>query len=400
MTADLVWRKYMKRQKPTRIKKNNNQIEEIINKQNIRKSYYILYILVALIVLIFGFFSYFIFHESIYDILKDTVGNLVGVLAAFLIFDIINDRLSKESYSQEMTKNIMQALMARPETLNTFTQEQKNLFIVSTIKSSLNDEDCVEMVSNQCLSYLNHPNYDKIRLNFDYKFEIYKKLPTSYNWLKNINDYYCVREILGYKVRYKSNSAKKVKENTIFVGFLFNNSMLDSVFREISDDSNFNYCIFRENLDINSEDIEYLSTLSSEELLNIFSETFKFDIQVDQHKGKLKEVNINSFGILAKFNVTYDGAANENSIRIIFHMPKQYGSILQASITDPTKAPKITVSYSDEDFNVNMYPFLSKGIESSYEVAHEQKNGIYDISLNTEWIYPISGIVFTIEKKT
>lgn len=103
---------------------------------------------------------------------------------------------------------------------------------------------------------------------------------------------------------------------------------------------------------------------------------------------------------MARFEVQCSGEEGENNIRIIFHMPKKYGSILQASIVDPTKAPKIIVSYSYEEFNVDVYPYLSKGIESSYEVAHEQKNGIYDISLNTEWIYPISGIVFSIEKRT
>jgi hypothetical protein len=46
-----------------------------------------------------------------------------------------------------------------------------------------------------------------------------------------------------------------------------------------------------------------------------------------------------------------------------------------------------------------MYAYLSKGKESSYEIAHEKKNGIYDISLNTEWIYPISGLVFFPEKR-
>lgn len=397
--ADLAWRKYMKHQMVTRDKRSDDKIEEKINNQNLRKSYYILYILVALIVVIFGILSYFVFNESVYDILKDTVGNLVGVLAAFLIFDIINDRLSKDSYSQEMTKNILQALMAKPEILDSFTQEQKNLFIVSTVKSSVSDDDCVEMISNQCLSYFNQSNYERIRLSYDYKFEVYKKLPSSYDWLKKSDDYYCIQEILGYRVRYKAKSAKRIKDNKAYVGFLFNNKNLDSAFREMSTDLNFNSCIFRENLDINAEDIEYLHNLSSDELRNVFFETFKFDFQVNQYKGELKEVQINSIGILARFEVQCSGEEDENNIRIIFHMPKKYGSILQASIVDPTKAPKITVSYSYEEFNVDMYPYLSKGIESSYEVAHEQKNGIYDISLNTEWIYPISGIVFTIEKK-
>lgn len=49
--------------------------------------------------------------------------------------------------------------------------------------------------------------------------------------------------------------------------------------------------------------------------------------------------------------------------------------------------------------DVDMFSFLSKGKESSLEVAHEHFNGIYDIALTNEWIYPISGMVFKVSRK-
>lgn len=48
---------------------------------------------------------------------------------------------------------------------------------------------------------------------------------------------------------------------------------------------------------------------------------------------------------------------------------------------------------------VQEFHLEGKGEESSLEVAHEHLNGIYDISLSSEWIYPISGMVFCPEKK-
>lgn len=308
-----------------RIEKNNGSIDHIedkINRQNIRKSYSILYFSVSLIVVILGVISYFYFGESMHNILKDTVGNLVGVLAAFLVFDIINERLSKDSYSQELTKNILHALMAKPETLDSFTQEQRNLFIVSTVKSSVKDDDCAEMISDQCLNYLRKSNFDKIRLNFDYKFEIYEKLPGSCNWLNSSNSYYYVQEILGYKVKYFDEGNRKIKGNTAYIGFLFDNKNLDSALRDASTTLDFNKCIFRENLDINIEDISYLMSLPGAELLSLFKETFRFDFQVDQKKGILQDVQITEIGILAKFSVDVDEEINEHNVRIIFHMPK------------------------------------------------------------------------------
>lgn len=370
-----------------------------INRQNINKSYCLLYLLVALIVVVFGIISYSKFGVSLYDIIENIVGNLMGVFAAFLVFDIVNDKLSKELQSKEMSKNILEALMAKPETLDSFTQEQRNRFIFSTVKSSVKDEDIAEMISNQCIEYLSKNNYDRIKLKFDYKFEIKDTLPSVFNCFSDISEYYYIQEIFGYTVRHIDNKPSCFFDGSVYVGLLFDNKSLDGVFRASSSDCDFNKCIFRENLDIKKEDISYLRTLPATDFQSVIEKMFKLSIQIDQYSGKLHSAELKPNGILIRFDVDINDEIVEHNVRLIFHMPKLYGTILQVVISDPTKAPKITVSYPEESIHVEMYSFLSKGRESSYEVAHEKANGIFDIALNSEWIYPISGMVFTVEKK-
>lgn len=128
-------------------------------------------------------------------------------------------------------------------------------------------------------------------------------------------------------------------------------------------------------------------------------EMFKVDLQIDRCSGKLVDVMLKDHGIIAKYKVDHDVNALSHVIRIIFHMPKQWGTLLEVALVDPTKGPKITVSYPEDIMDVEMFSFISKSEESSLEVAHEQNNGIYDIALNTEWIYPIGGMVFSVSKK-
>ena len=193
-----------------------------------------------------------------------------------------------------------------------------------------------------------------------------------------------------------------MNSNEVKIGFLFGNMNLDNVLRDRKDDSAFDNCIFRESLSITAEDIEYFFRLQKEkpeEMVNQFKALFKLDLQIDGFKGLIKSVEVNTVGILVKLHSDFDVNLMEHTVRIIFHMPMRWGSVLEVAIVDPTKAPKISLSYPEDVMDVDMYSFLSKGEESALEVAHEHQNGVYDIVLNTEWMYPISGMVFTVERK-
>ena len=289
--------------------------------------------------------------------------------------------------------------MANPEALDLFTEEQRKEFIEATIHSIVDDEDTTEMINDHVTEYLFKSREYRIRTRFDYKFEINTMLPKAYDCFAHKEDYYYVQEILGYDVKYLAAKANNTAEKIVSIGFTFDNASLDGALRDLSKDMDFQKCIFRESLDLKREDVEYLKRLSPEELKAKFVELFKVDLQIDKCSGRLQEVLLKDAGIVAKYEVDHNLQASEHGVRIIFHMPKCWGSVLEVVLADPTKAPKITVSYPEDCMDVDMFSFLSRGEESSLEVSHQHSNGIYDVAINTEWVYPISGIVFTINKK-
>lgn len=376
-----------------------NDLQRKINVQNINKSYIILYLVVFAIIVIGEIVLASTQEFSFIDLFKDTIGNLMGVLAAFLIFDIFHEKISKDSYASEMSQQILETLMANPEALDLFTPEQKKNFMEATIKSIVDDDDATEMINNNIQNYLKGSMGYRIRTHFDYKFEIDESLPAVYNFFEDKSQYFYVQEILNYEVKYLSQEANNTNTDEVKIGFVFDNKSLDNVLREQKSDADFEKCIFREALDIRKEDLDKLRALSAEDFKKKFMELFKVDVQIDRCSGKLVDVALKDKGIIAKYRVGHDVNALSHVIRIIFHMPKQWGTLLEVALVDPTKGPKITVSYPEDIMDVEMFSFLSKGEESSLEVAHEQNNGIYDIALNTEWIYPISGMVFSVCKK-
>lgn len=386
----------MKKDGKDRTKK---ELQKKINSQNIRNSYIILYLVVLAIIVIGEIIIAKIRGFSFMDLFQDTIGNLMGVLAAFLIFDIFHEKMSKDSYAAEMSQHILETLMANPEALDLFTSEQKNSFMEASIKSIVEDDDATEMINNNIQNYLKGSMGYRIRTHFDYKFEIYNTLPTAYDWFEDKSKYFYVQEILNYEVKYLKEEANNINSDEVKIGFVFDNKSLDTVLRQKKNDADFDKCIFREELDISREDLEKLREMSDEEFQQKFVEMFKVDVQINRCSGKLTQVSLKDTGIIATYKVCLDVNATKHFARIIFHMPKLWGTLLEVALVDPTKAPKITVSYPEDIMDVEMISFLSKGEESSLEVAHEQNNGIYDIALNTEWIYPISGMVFSVSKK-
>ena len=66
-------------------------------------------------------------------------------------------------------------------------------------------------------------------------------------------------------------------------------------------------------------------------------------------------------------------------------------------ITEKIPFTKEPARYTEQDFR-SSYLYLNKGDESN-DGAYEQQNGLFDIAIKEEWIYPKSGIVFSVKKK-
>lgn len=244
------------------------------------------------------------------NVLESIIINLSGLLPTILLFNVFYEKISRDSYSIEVSNKITETLMSTPETLELFTEVQRQNFINSTISSIVKDEDVTEMVCDNLKNYLMRDEPYQIRKEYNYDFELNSKLPQMYKkYFEYTENYFYIQEKLRYKVK------------ILFPGFI---------------------CVF---------------------------------------------------------NVGHDIQAKEHVVRIIFHMPRKWDSLVEIILVDPTKAPKIFVSYQEETMNVDMLSFLSKSEESSLKVAHEHLNGIYDISTNNDWVYPISGAVFRVSKK-
>jgi hypothetical protein len=350
-----------------------------------------------IIFLVLFFYSYASGLFSGREFAVDLLLNMIGIIPPILLFDFFNDKLSKDASAAETSQKITETLMSNPETLDLFSEEQRRTFINSAIASIVDDEDVTEMINSNMKPYLAANSSIQIRTEFSYSFELNRYLPHVYNDFKDRSNYFYVQERLRYRVRYLSKEAQK-KMNDIKIGFVFENKYLDNVLRDSNDNGEFDNCIFRESLDITNEDIEYFANLSKEQLLLNFQKMFKLDVQIDDSHLFISDISVHNMGVLVKLksDATFD--KNENFVRIIFHMPKRWGSVLEIAIVDPTKAPKITVSYPEDDMDVDMFSFLTKGKESALATTHEHKNGIYDIALSNEWVFPISGMVFTVNK--
>ena len=378
--------------------KFQKQLRQTIKREQ-RRNYIILYVVTLLILFVLVMISFGKGYFSGEDFIENIINNIIGIIPPLLIFDFFHEKLSRDASAIEMSNKITETLMSNPEMLELFTEEQRKNFICSTIESIVKDEETTDMISSNLHNYLFlNPDY-RLKTSFDYDFVLEESLPEVYNEMIGKDQYLYVQERLNYRVKYLSSKSNKAKTNEIKIGFVFDNKSLDNCLRDKKSDPDFDHCIFRENLDILKEDIDFFKRLSGTELKAKFQAMFKLDVRIDGCKGEIKEVIVKESGIVVKMFVGHNVHATEHIVRIIFHMPKRWDSLLEVALMDPTHAPKISVSYPEDKMNVEMFSFLSKGEETSLETAHEQLNGIYDIAINNEWIYPISGIIFMINKK-
>lgn len=283
----------------------------------------------------------------------------------------------------------------------------------STVNSVISDPDLTDMIINNVNRYMIDPSTLNVRIRkeFNYNFELDEELPEDYvSILGDLqaasSNYYLIQEILNYTAKqFKLVTEEAV--SVVNVGFLFDNDSLDEALRdrmhlvsETESDAKGLF-VFRESLDLSREHIqkllEYL-TEESEETEKRFLEIFRLSLKINGKLAELRNINIRDSGIICTFNLDKKLNTDNYSVRVIFSMPRQWGSVIEVALVDPTYAPKITLSYPRDKMHIDMYSFLNKSDNTSINEAHERLNGVFDVSLN-EWVYPISGMVFTVERK-
>lgn len=429
------------------------------NRRNINLSYAV----IMAVVIGFLLIDYIVLSDlngfTWQDFVKDIVGNLMGVLAAFVIFDVIHDKLSRDSYADEVSEQILDTLLSQDgiealdeeirrkfvgaslrsldtdkeaadeiaeaiesylcgnaeragvlERIDEFSDRQKEIFIRENIDSVLREPDSSDMLQDFLNSYLKKDNDIRLRTNFSYEFILSAVLPDEYKVLKGKDEYFLVHEMLTYEVKFLTEKMNnlRARNGIICVGFPYDNSALDKFLRDSipnqQQDEELGNCIFRESLCINPEDVEYLSKLSPEELKKQFQGMFKPHLTVDGAAGELCAVEAHEYGLIAKFKMSgldpnFEPENGIHNVDIVFYMPKKWGGALEVALVEPTKNPKISIDYPESLMHVDMYSFLNKSDDTSYDNTHIEDNGMYRIILNNTWVFPVSGILFAINKK-
>ncbi len=424
------------------VNEHDSQQQKRINKQNKKLGYVLLYAGVLLLIILGEIFLFLNDPEaSLMDLLKDTVGNLMGVLAAFLVFDIAHEWMSKESYASEISEQILDTLMYHPEAMELYENDQKKVFVNAFIGSIVKDEAAADMLENHLEKYLLTPEDFKqkagltakdcrIKTAFAYRFvletvrtQAFEKLRSNPSKQLATDPYFYVQEELNYTVRYLDPKGNNMAGELVTIGLIYDNSGLDAFLRGMKhgEEKNvFKNCIFREILDVTAEDkalfkewaMESHNTIPGQgEESKLFEEVrkmFRPHLTIDRTKGSLYSVELGSmtddrgrekdFGLLITFRVEHDQTAMEHDVSLIFHMPKRWDSIIEVALVEPTKDPQISISYNEDAMDVEMYSFLNNGDSSSYDNTLEEENGVYSIALSNEWVFPMSGAVFFVRK--
>jgi hypothetical protein len=166
---------------------------------------------------------------------------------------------------------------------------------------------------------------------------------------------------------------------------------LDSALR----DENF---FFSENLLMDREDVKILCAMDEEEKEDFYLSAMRARININGAVLSPERVIIDESGIFAKYEMTDEILAKSETfdVKIRFRIPqKNADGYFFASISEPTYSPFIRFSYPEDEFDVTMIPFLNRSV-----TAKDTKifDGVRELSVENEWVLPVSGTIFLIHK--
>ena len=362
--------------------------------------------LVAVIIIISGYVFMLVTDPNygFRDFVDSVVGNLIGVLAGFCVFDILYNKLTQDAYARETSQQIAKTLMGDPETMDAFSEEDKKAFLKSTLVSMLRDDDAVDLLTTNMGKYFDGAKSARIRKAFDYIITIEDKLTPDYETydfpgLKE-NMYFLLDEEFKFTVKYLSGNDVNFSGDYVCLGFAYDKRSLDSGLLEDGKDADFSKCIFNEDLVVTPEAIKYINSIPNDEVTAVINALFVPTLWVDGDGGReedLVEVERKQNGLIFKFKLEYDKTRMEHDVRIYFKMPRLWDHIFEVTLVDPTKNPHIKLKYKS-DMDVTMYSYLNKEDQSNAG-AFVKRADLYEISIKDEWVYPKSGVLFHIRRK-
>lgn len=199
--------------------------------------------------------------------------------------------------------------------------------------------------------------------------------------------YYSLSEAFSYSKKFMAGAP----DRSFWLSFATNLDELDDALRN----ENF---FFSENLMIDPEDVRALTALDADDKEEFYRSAMRARININGKVLSPLEIRIDESGIFAKYEFDEELLASSDTfdVKIRFRIPQKGGdSYFFASINDPSYSPFIRFSYPEEDFDVQMIPFLNRSVTAKDTKIFE---GLRELSVEDEWVLPVSGAIFIITK--
>jgi hypothetical protein len=264
---------------------------------------------------------------------------------------------------------------------NLLSEEEKRGLMYEIISSYHGNK-----ISSIMSSFLNTvpKHYNNIRVKFNYEIS----LDSSFRFgnLDIDSDKYFK---LGENFSYQKHLVSERAGNEYWISFVRDLDQVDESLRN----ENF---IFSENLLMDECDLQTIANMSEEEQKSFYTKQMRVRFNLNGKILEPKELIFNKTGIFAKYESNDD--TNENSIvldvKIAFTIPQRKTfSYFFVSLSDPTYSPHIVFSYPEDEINVEMISFMNRNITTTNAKVFD---GLREITMEDEWILPMSGVVFII----
>ena len=262
--------------------------------------------------------------------------------------------------------------------------DEKKLSVIRSAIDALGDKYTAPILKST-LSMLSNGAFN-VREHFNYIISIRK----DFNFL-NVNipsdKYFKLSEELGYRKIFRTDRPKSGEP--FWVSFSTGLTELDD---ELRDEKFF----FSENFMVDKDDMKKLAVLDDDMKRQFFCSAMKFQISINKVKGlNPVEVIIDDSGIFARYDMPEIDSETVD-VKIMFSMPQKYdNSFFFACISEPTYSPKIRFKFEEDDFRVEMIPFLTRSLTTRDTRFFD---GLCELSVENEWIMPVSGAIFLIDK--
>lgn len=368
-------------------KENKNLKAKIIRKKSKKRAVFMLAAITTIIWLILIFVK--IVYSSrtggsidFWNILDSIIDNLLGILPPIILIDFAFEAVTQDYVSEEISEQITSTLMSNPETIALFDNDAKRSFLNTTIATiTPHGKDEANMAMGAIAPYIE--SKFNLRKHFDYNISLWNYPSPS---ILNHQDYMMVSETLRYEKQFISTN---ILPSTFKIGFFTQNTDLDKHLRK-------NEYLVRESLVIYPDDLEKLIHLSDEEKIAFVKDEMALKAFIDHGLCTITDVSITEIGIDVTLFSTHNLNSNTIYVDVAFCMPqKKDNAVFLVAVTEPTYEVDVRLTYARNEYKVQMYPFFND-LDDALVDEVDRGVGTCDIHIRDKWVYPMSGIVFTI----